>query len=118
MSKNHVTDLGKFAGRHLSVMPGEGTDDEVLAIVGIGCRLPGQISSPESLWRVLTSGTDAVTEIPADRWDADAYYDPEPSVPGRMCSRWGGFIDDVGGFDAEFFAITRNEAVAMDPQQR
>ncbi|MEX5635816.1 SDR family NAD(P)-dependent oxidoreductase [Parafrankia sp. FMc2] len=93
-------------------------DTELVAIVGIGCRLPGGVTSPEPLWRVLHNSVNAVTDIPGDRWDADAYYDPEPSVPGRMCSRWGGFLDDVGGFDTEFFTISRAEALAMDPQQR
>ncbi len=63
-------------------------------------------------------GDDLVTEIPAGRWDADEFYDPEPGVPGRSVSRWGGFIDDVAGFDPEFFGISEREAIAMDPQQR
>ncbi|MFQ2879631.1 sulfolipid-1 biosynthesis phthioceranic/hydroxyphthioceranic acid synthase [Mycobacterium sp. MS3] len=89
-----------------------------IAVIGMGCRLPGGIDSPEKLWEALSRGDDLVTEIPADRWDADAYYDPEPGVPGRTVSRWGGFIDDVAGFDAEFFGISEREATSIDPQHR
>ena len=91
---------------------------EPVAVVGIGCRLPGNVSGPESFWQLLVDGRDAVCEVPADRWDADAFYDPDPQAPGRMTTKWGGFVDDVAGFDADFFGITPREAVAMDPQQR
>lgn len=84
----------------------------------MACRLPGGIDSPEQLWEALLRGDDLVTEIPPDRWDADEYYDPEPGVPGRSVSRWGAFIDDVAGFDPEFFGINEREATAMDPQHR
>lgn len=76
------------------------------------------INSPDKLWESLLRGDDLVTEIPPDRWDADDYYDPEPGVPGRSVSRWGGFLDDVAGFDAEFFGISEREATSIDPQQR
>jgi polyketide synthase 5 len=89
-----------------------------IAIIGMGCRLPGGIDSPEMLWEALLRGDDLIIEIPPDRWDADEYYDPEPGVPGRSVSRWGGFMDDVGGFDAEFFGINEREATAIDPQHR
>jgi phthiocerol/phenolphthiocerol synthesis type-I polyketide synthase D len=91
---------------------------EPIAVVGIGCRLPGNVSGPESFWQLLLDGRDAVGEVPADRWDGDAFYDPDPQAPGRMTTKWGGFLDDVAGFDADFFGITPREAVAMDPQQR
>ncbi len=91
---------------------------EPVAVVGIGCRLPGNVSGPESFWQLLVDGRDAVGVVPADRWDADAFYDPDPQAPGRMTTKWGGFVDDVAGFDADFFGITPREAVAMDPQQR
>jgi phthiocerol/phenolphthiocerol synthesis type-I polyketide synthase D len=91
---------------------------EPIAVVGIGCRLPGNVSGPESFWQLLVDGRDAVGEVPADRWDGDAFYDPDPQAPGRMTTKWGGFVDDVAGFDADFFGITPREAVAMDPQQR
>lgn len=91
---------------------------EPVAVVGMGCRFPGDVAGPESLWRLLLNGEDAVREVPADRWDADAFYDPDPLAPGRMTTKWGGFVSDVAGFDADFFGITPREAEAMDPQQR
>jgi polyketide synthase 5 len=89
-----------------------------VAIIGMACRLPGGIDSPESLWEALLRGDDLVTEIPPDRWDADEYYDPEPGVPGRSVSKWGAFLDDAAGFDADFFGISESEATAIDPQHR
>ncbi len=89
-----------------------------IAVIGMGCRLPGGIDSPEMLWESLLRGDDLITEIPADRWDVAEHYDPQPGVPGRSVSRWGGFVDDVGGFDAEFFGIGEREAAAIDPQHR
>ena len=91
---------------------------EPVAVVGIGCRFPGDVVGPESFWRLLLDGEDAISEVPADRWDADAFYDPDPLAPGRMTTKWGGFVSDVAGFDADFFGITPREAEAMDPQQR
>ena len=89
-----------------------------VAVIGMACRLPGGIDSPEQLWEALLRGDDLVTEIPPDRWDADEYYDPEPGVPGRSVSKWGAFVDDVAGFDSEFFGISEREATAIDPQHR
>ncbi|KAA0102229.1 SDR family NAD(P)-dependent oxidoreductase [Mycolicibacterium sp. P1-18] len=89
-----------------------------VAIIGMACRLPGGIDSPQLLWEALLRGDDLVGEIPADRWDADVYYDPEPGVPGRSITRWGAFLDDVGGFDCDFFGMTEREATAVDPQHR
>ncbi|HUH71712.1 MAG TPA: sulfolipid-1 biosynthesis phthioceranic/hydroxyphthioceranic acid synthase [Mycobacterium sp.] len=89
-----------------------------VAVIGMACRLPGGINSPDLLWDALLRGDDLVTEIPADRWDVDYYYDPEPGVPGRSVCKWGSFLDDVGDFDPEFFGITEKEATAMDPQHR
>ena len=70
-----------------------------IAVIGMACRLPGGIDSPELLWDALMRGDDLVTEIPSDRWDADDYYDPEPGMPGRSIGKWGAFLDDVAGFD-------------------
>ena len=89
-----------------------------VAVIGMACRLPGGIDSPEQLWEALLRGDDLVTEIPPDRWDADDYYDPEPGVPGRSVSKWGAFLDDVAGFDSEFFGISEREATVIDPQHR
>ncbi len=89
-----------------------------VAVIGMACRLPGGIDSPELLWEALLGGADLITEVPRDRWDADEYYDPEPGVPGRSVSRWGAFIDDATGFDAGFFGIGEREATAIDPQHR
>ncbi|MFY1632305.1 SDR family NAD(P)-dependent oxidoreductase [Solwaraspora sp. WMMB335] len=91
---------------------------EPIAIVGLSCRLPGGANSPEAFWALLRDGVDAITEVPADRWDADTLYDPDPTVPGRISSRWGGFLDQVDRFDAAFFGISPREADQMDPQQR
>ena len=89
-----------------------------VAVIGMACRLPGGIDSPEKFWESLLRGDDLVTEIPAERWDADEYYDPEQGVPGRSVSRWGGFLDDIAGFDAPFFGFGEREAAAIDPQHR
>jgi polyketide synthase 5 len=84
----------------------------------MACRLPGAIDSPELLWEALLRGDDLVTEIPIERWDAESLYDPERGVPGRSVTKWGGFLDDVAGFDSEFFGISDREATAIDPQHR
>ena len=84
----------------------------------MACRLPGGINSPQQFWEALLRGDDLITEVPSDRWDADELYDPEPGVPGRSVSKWGAFLDDVAGFDAEFFGINEREATSMDPQHR
>ncbi|OBF13769.1 polyketide synthase [Mycobacterium sp. ACS4331] len=89
-----------------------------VAVIGMACRLPGGIDSPERLWEALVRGDDLVTEIPPDRWDADDFYDPEPGVPGRSVSKWGAFLDDVAGFDSEFFGMGEREATVSDPQHR
>jgi acyl transferase domain-containing protein len=91
---------------------------EPIAIVGAGCRLPGGVTSPEEFWRLLREGTDAVADVPRERWDIDAYYDPDPDAAGKMYTRRGGFLDAIDGFDPRHFAITPREAISMDPQQR
>jgi acyl transferase domain-containing protein/NAD(P)-dependent dehydrogenase (short-subunit alcohol dehydrogenase family)/acyl carrier protein len=88
-----------------------------IAIVGIGCRLPGA-KGPRALWQSLMRGADAISPVPSARWDAGAFFDPDPLAPGKMGARWGGFIDDVDGFDHAFFKTSFQEAAAMDPQQR
>lgn len=89
-----------------------------IAVVGIGCRLPGNVDSPDVLWAALEAGLDFVTDIPQQRWNAEDYYAPVAGVPGTSVSRWGAFLDDPSGFDHRFFGIGEPEALAMDPQHR
>jgi polyketide synthase 5 len=106
------------SGKAVSPRSGSTATVTPIAVIGMACRLPGAIDSPERLWQALLRGDDLVTEIPADRWDADDYYDPEPGVPGRSVSKWGAFLDDVAGFDSEFFGMGDREATVSDPQHR
>ncbi len=92
--------------------------NEPIAIIGMGCRFPGGVKNPEQLWEILKNGVDTITEVPADRWDIDAYYDSDKKAPGKMYTRFGGFIDHVDLFDPQFFSISPREAEDMDPQQR
>jgi malonyl CoA-acyl carrier protein transacylase len=95
--------------RHLS---------EPLAIVGLSCRIPGDVDSSESYWRLLQEGQNGISEVPPDRWDIDAYYDPDPDALGKICTRYGGFIPSIDQFEPGFFGVSPREAVSMDPQQR
>ncbi|MER6434102.1 type I polyketide synthase [Streptomyces sp900105245] len=95
----------------------DGITHEPIAIIGMGCRFPGA-ENPDAFWRLLQEGVDAVQEVPPDRWDAESYFDRDPRAPGKMATRWGGFLDDITGFDAKFFGISPRESQDMDPQQR
>ncbi len=91
---------------------------EPIAIVGIGCRVPGGANSPAAFWQLLREGRDVIREVPADRWNNDAYWSADPDAPGTIPTRFGGFLDDVQHFDADFFGVSPREAAVMDPQQR
>ena len=94
------------------------TSREPIAIVGMGCRYPGDVRTPDQFWALLHSGRDILREIPAERWDVDAYYDPEVTVPGKMYVRHGHYLDDIDQFDPQFFGLSPREAESLDPQQR
>ncbi|MDP2320780.1 MAG: amino acid adenylation domain-containing protein [Acidobacteriota bacterium] len=89
-----------------------------VAIIGMSCRFPGQVDSADAFRELLWNGTDAISPVPADRWNAAAYTDADPDAAGKIVSAFGGFIDEVGRFDAEFFGISPREAENMDPQHR
>jgi acyl transferase domain-containing protein len=89
-----------------------------IAVVGLGCRFPGDIHDPDSLWAFLNDRKCAIGEIPKDRWNGDAFYSPIPDATGFSRSKWGGFINRVFDFDCEFFDISPAEAQRLDPQQR
>ncbi|MBL4795414.1 MAG: polyketide synthase, partial [Pseudomonadales bacterium] len=92
--------------------------NEPIAVIGMGCRFPGGVDSPESLWELVESGTHAIVDMVDERWPADEFYDPDPEVPGRLYTKSIGMVDKVDQFDPEFFSIAPGEARLMDPQQR
>jgi acyl transferase domain-containing protein/NADPH:quinone reductase-like Zn-dependent oxidoreductase/acyl carrier protein/SAM-dependent methyltransferase len=89
-----------------------------IAIIGIGCRFPGGINHPDSLWKLLVEGREAVGEVPADRWNVERFYDAEPGIAGKSIARRGGFVDGIDQFDQQFFGISPREAPYVDPQHR
>jgi len=93
-------------------------EHEDIAVVGISCRFPGGIHSPEDLWNALIKKQNCISQIPENRWDVDSFYDPEPGTPNKMISKKGGFLTDIDRFDADFFRINNREATYMDPQHR
>ncbi len=96
----------------------ERAKSEPIAVIGLACRVPGA-SDSDAFWRLLEQGVDAIGEVPADRFDVEDYYDPDPDAPGKITTRSGGFLDQVcAAFDPQFFGISPREAVGMDPQQR
>ncbi|MBM7116107.1 type I polyketide synthase [Archangium primigenium] len=91
---------------------------EPIAVLGMSCRLPGSVASPEDFWRLLSSGQDGTSEVPPDRFDINAFYDPDPRAAGKTYARRAGMLESIDQFDARFFGISPREAVLMDPQQR
>jgi len=91
---------------------------EEIAIVGMGCRFPGRVKSPEDFWNLLKNGTDAIVETPPERWSLQGFYHPDREQPGKVVTRHGGYVDDFDQFDPSFFGISPHEAERMDPQQR
>nr|CUW01174.1 Type I polyketide synthase [Streptomyces caniferus] len=116
----HTELLGDLGEQHTAALahPVQ-ADGEPIAIVGMACRYPGDIRSPEDLWKLIADGGDAITPFPEDRgWNIDAVYDPDSGCPGTSYVREGGFVRSAGDFDPGFFGISPREALAMDPQQR
>ena len=93
-------------------------DHEPIAILSAACRLPGGVTSPEALWALLLDGTDTVAEIPPERFDINAWYDPRPDTPGKTVSRWAALLGDLTGFDSALFGFSPREARSVDPQER
>jgi len=96
----------------------ERSQREPIAIIGMGCRFPGNCRDADSYWHLLRDGIDSIGPIPESRWDVDAFYDADPNAPGKMYTRHGGFLSEIDAFDANFFGISPREAVGIDPQQR
>src|SRR5580700_1645110 len=107
----------EISGSVAGAGPDRAPNDAPIAITGIGCRFPGA-NDPAAFWQLLRDGVDAIRDVPADRFDQHAFYDPDPATPGKMSTRWGGFLEQVDRFDANFFGISPREASRMDPQQR
>ncbi|NER93852.1 MAG: SDR family NAD(P)-dependent oxidoreductase [Symploca sp. SIO1B1] len=96
----------------------ESQSKEPIAIIGMSCRFPGGVDSPEAFWQLLNSGKEAISEVPLARWNIEHYYDPDPDAPGKISSRDGAFLSDIAHFDAPFFGISPREAHSLNPQQR
>ena len=96
----------------------EAAESEPIAIIGMACRFPGGANDPGRYWSLLRDGQDAISEVPAARWDLEQFYSLDREAFGKMYTRCGGFIDDIAGFDASFFGISPREAKSMDPHQR
>ncbi|MFB7160423.1 beta-ketoacyl synthase N-terminal-like domain-containing protein [Lysinibacillus sp. NPDC056232] len=92
--------------------------NEPIAIIGMGCKFPGNGNNPDQFWENILEEKDSITEIPKDRWNINRYYDSNSKKRGKTRAKWGGFLDKIAEFDAEFFGISPREASLLDPQQR
>ena len=101
----------------VTMTPAAALTNDPIAIIGMSCRFP-KAADPETFWQLMRNGEDAIKEVPVDRWDVDAFYEPDVGVRGKTNTRWGGFLDEVANFDPGFFGISPREASRMDPQQR
>ncbi len=113
----HVSGLQRVIARQDRSEPMASNDDQKVAIIGIGCRFPGA-DGPQAFWELLREGRCSIGPVPEDRFDIDALYDPTPATPGKVMTRWGGFLPDIRMFDAGCFGISPREAAFLDPQQR
>ncbi|MBP5971592.1 SDR family NAD(P)-dependent oxidoreductase [Brasilonema sp. CT11] len=123
IDKNKSTSSTKLALQALKDMRAklealEYSRKEPIAIVSMGCRFPGGVDTPETFWQLLHEEVDAISEIPPDRWDVNAYYNPNPETPGKIYTRYGGFVGNLQEFDPQFFNISPKEALTLDPQHR
>ncbi|MBF0099468.1 MAG: SDR family NAD(P)-dependent oxidoreductase [Desulfobacterales bacterium] len=91
---------------------------EPIAVIGMSCRFPGQVNTPEAFWDLLCAGVDAIVNVPPERWDAEAWFDENPDAPGKMYTQYAGFLNDIDKFDAQLFGISPREATYIDPHQR
>ena len=113
--QNALTAIERLQAR---VEAAEAASREPIAIVGMGCRIPGGVVDAKGYWDLLAEGRDVVSEVPPERWDVNAYYDPDPSVAGKARTKAGGFLGDIEGFEPSFFGMSPREATGLDPQQR
>ena len=91
---------------------------EPIAVIGMACRYPGRVNNVDDFWRLLSNGLDVISEVPGDRWDNNSFYDPDPDAAGKIVTRWGGFLEQLDQFDAQFFGLSPREADGLDPQHR